>query len=188
MALKKLNLSIKKKEGGGGLRKLDPDAMKKRREAAKALDFVPNEADVLADMPEGLSPEDEHLERMRRLGDAFGDIPAGDASPADEESKELDAKGKGMKADLARQQNANAQQDTADYYICVVFADGASATEFIKRTNYPVPDSSFIDGHLLASALGFELPKPKIRLQKIRPPQRTLARLVTAFPDKGDKA
>ena len=81
MALKKLAVKIKKAEGGGGLKKIDMGALSKRREAAKALDFVGREQDVLADMSDDLKPEEENAERMRQLDEALnGEKPVTDGS------------------------------------------------------------------------------------------------------------
>lgn len=183
MALKKLNLGIKKREGGG-LRKLDPDRMKKRREAAKALDFVERQTDPIGDMPEDLDPERENEERVARLDLVLnGKVPAS-AEPAEGD----DAQATSMKADLKRQGQAYAEQGKTDYYRVIVFADGASAEAFMAKVGYFDKELTYIDGHILANALGFDLPKPKLRLQKIRPPQKSYERLVTAFSRRGDKA
>ncbi|SHG90904.1 hypothetical protein [Bradyrhizobium erythrophlei] len=170
MALKKITIGIKKTEGGG-LKKIDMASIAKRREAAKALDFVGDGEDALADMPEDLKPEEEEAERLKRLDTALnGEKPVTDGST--------------IKADLKRQNEAHKNQGANDYYFVVVFADGDAATEMLKKTGYPNPDAEFVDGYILAQCLGHELPRPKFKLQKIRPPQRTLERLVTAFPKK----
>jgi hypothetical protein len=172
MPLKKLETKIKKTEGGG-LKKIDMAAIAKRREAAKALDFIEGEENVLADMPDDLNPEEENAERMRLLDVALnGEKPAGDGST--------------IKADLKRQGEAFKNQGKTDYFFVVVFADSDAATEMLKKMGYPDTDANFVDGYLLASSLGYDLPKPKFKLQKIRPPQRTLQRLVTAFPSKNN--
>jgi hypothetical protein len=176
MPLKKITLGIKKTEGGG-LKKIDMGAIARRREAARALDFVPSGEDALAGMPEDLGPEAEEAERLRRMDAALnGEKPVTDGST--------------IKADLKRQGEAHKNQGANDYYFTVVFADGKAATEFLKRTGYPNSDAAFVDGYMLAEALGISgLPRPEFKLQKIRPPQRTLERLVTAFPKKtGDEA
>lgn len=175
MALKKIELKIKKTEGGG-LKKIDMNALAKRREGAKALDFVGREQDVLADMPDDLLPEQENAERMKRLDVALnGEKPATGGSTNNST----------MKADLKRQGEAYKNQAAVDYYKVICFADGDAAEEFLKRVGYPEPGNIFIDGHILAGNLNIELPKPKFKLQKIRPPVRNLERLVTAFPKKG---
>jgi len=172
MPLKKFESKIKKIEGGG-LKKFDPKALAKRREAAKALDFIPAEDDALADMPDDLLPEQENAARMEMLDAALnGEKPVTDGST--------------IKADLKRQGDAHKNQGRTDYYCVICFAEGEAVTEFLTRVGYPEPDATFIDGHILAGVLNIELPKPQYKLQKIRPPQRTLARLVTAFPKKGD--
>jgi hypothetical protein len=172
MALKRLNTGIKQREGGG-LKRLDPNAMKKRREAAKALDFVPNvREDVIADVDdEALTPEEANAERMELLDDALnGNKPVTDGST--------------IKADLKRQRDAYANQGKTDYYGVICFADGDALTEFLKKVDYPDPEATFIDGYILAARLGIELPRPKFQLQKIRPPVKSLAGMVTAFPKK----
>ena len=175
MPLKKFEPKLKR-PGEGGLKKIDMGAIARRREAAKALDFVePVREDVLADIPDDLAPEEANAERMRRLDAALnGEKPATDGST--------------IKADLKRQGEAFKNQGAADYYRVICFADGESAIEFLKKIGYPAPDDRYIDGHFLAGNLNIELPKPKFQLQKIRPPQRTLSRLVTAFPKKGSEA
>jgi hypothetical protein len=177
MPLKKISTGIKKSEGGG-LKKIDITGLAMRREAAKALDFINDrEPDVLADMPEDLLPEQENVERLKRLEVAIiGEKPVTDGS----------TNSSTIKADLKRQGDAYKNQGAVDYYRVICFADGDAADEFFKRVGYPSPDDRFIDGHILAGNLNIELPKPKFKLQKIRPPQRTLSRLVTAFPKKGD--
>jgi hypothetical protein len=106
MPLKKITTGIKKTEGGG-LRKLDMGALAKRREAAKALDFVARETDALADMPDDLNPEEENAECLKRLDTALnGEKPVTDGST--------------IKADLKRQRDAFNHQGAVDYYrVCV---------------------------------------------------------------------
>jgi hypothetical protein len=87
-----------------------------------------------------------------------------------------------MKSDLKRQNRAHQEQQRVDYYKVLVFSDGDAADELLKRIGYHDPQMTFIDGHLLAGLLNIDLPKPKFRLQTIRPPVRNLERLVTAFP------
>lgn len=167
MALKKI--VRKELKIGGGLKtmaKLDPDAIKKRREMAKALDFVPPAgSDALADITEDLSPEAETEEIIAKLDSALN--PEKQAA---------------LKADLDRQKDAYKNQGATDYYFVAVFADSTAASAFLKAANYGNPDAVFVDGHLLAGALNIDLPKPEFKLQKIRPPVRNLEQLVTAFP------
>lgn len=176
MALKKLNIGIKKREGGG-LRKLDPNALKNRREAAKALDFVPAvRDDVLAEIDdEMLNPEEANAARMAALDGALN---------GDKAEDKVETNNSTIKADLKRQRDAYANQGKTDYYCVICFADGDAVQAFLKATNYPDADAVFVDGHILAGRLGIELPKPKFQLQKIRPPQKSLSRMVTAFPKK----
>ncbi|UGY23741.1 hypothetical protein HU675_0038310 [Bradyrhizobium septentrionale] len=182
MALKKLTLGIKKREGGG-LRKLDPNAMKKRREAAKALDFVERQTDPIGEIPEELDPEQENEERIARLDLVLnGKVP-----PSAEPAEGDDAQTSTMKADLKRQGKAYEEQGKTDYYKVIVFADGASAEAFMEKIGYFDKELTYIDGHILAESMGFDLPKPKVRLQKSRPPQKSYERLVTAFSRREDK-
>ncbi len=172
MALKKVERKPLKQ--AGGLKKMgDGGGIAQRRLINSALDFVPDEDDVIGDLPEDLSHEQAHLERMARLEAAMAPDQAATGNPSSM-----------MKADLNRQRAAHDSQKMADYYCVVCFADGDAVSEFLRKVKYPDPDVTFVDGHVLASLLNIELPKPKFRLQKIRPPQKTLARLVTEFPKK----
>jgi hypothetical protein len=137
---------------------------------------VQSEQDVLADVPGDLSPEEAHVERMKRLDTALNN--KGEA--------ETDGEGKNtLRKDLERQRLAHKEQSKVDYHFVVCFADGDAATTFLQKVGYPDASAIFVDGHVLAGLLKIELPKPKFRLQQVRPPQRNLARLVTAFPKKG---
>jgi hypothetical protein len=163
MALKRIER--KPLKVSGGLKEMEVGGIAKRRLLNSALDFVQNEEDVLADLPEDLSPEEAHVARMERLDDALNQKTT-------------------IKADLKRQGEAHKEQGRTDYHFVVCFADNEAATEFLRKLGYPQADAIFVDGHVLAGLLNIELPKPKFRLQAIRPPQRNLARLVTAFPKK----
>ncbi|WP_024517053.1 hypothetical protein [Bradyrhizobium sp. Tv2a-2] len=171
MALKKIERAPLK-GAGGGLKKIDRGGIEKMRAAARALDFVERQDDVLDDMPDDLSPEEENAEQMRRLDVALN----GDKATTN---------GSTIKADLKRQSDAFKNQGSGDYYCVICFVDNEAVTSFLKQAEYPEEDAVFIDGYLLAKGLGFELPKPNFKLQKIRPPVRNLERLVTAFPSKG---
>jgi hypothetical protein len=164
MALKKI--ARKPLKESGGLKKIEAGGIAKRRLLNSALDFVQSEADVLADLPEDISPEEAHVQRMERLDEALNQKST-------------------IKDDLKRQGDAHKALSRADYHFVVCFADNDAATEFLRKLGYPQTDAIFVDGHVLAGLLNIELPKPKFRLQQIRPPQRNLARLVTAFPKKG---
>jgi prepilin-type processing-associated H-X9-DG protein len=170
MALKKIERSGPLKSAGG-LKKLEGGGIAKQRMLNRALDFVGDAPDVLADVEEGDSPEATHGAIIDRLDHALNDQPS-----------ERDAST--IKADLKRQGDAYKNQGLCDYYVVVCFADGDATTEFLKKLGYPDPNAVFVDGHVLASLANIELPKPKFRLQHIRPPQKNLERLVTAFPKK----
>ena len=131
MPLKKISAGIKKPEGGS-LKKIDAASLAKRREAAKALDFVSGrEPDVLADMPDDLAPEADNVERMRRLDVALnGEKAATDGST--------------MKADLKRQGEAFKNQGAIDYYRVICFADGGAAAEFLKRVGVSIARRSLL--------------------------------------------
>jgi hypothetical protein len=65
MAFKRIERKPLKESGGS--RKMEAGGIAKRRLLNSALDFVQNEEDVLADLPEDLSPEEAHVARMERL-------------------------------------------------------------------------------------------------------------------------
>lgn len=172
MALKKVDRGGPLKTSGG-LKKLDSGGIARQRMLNRALDFVPDmRDDVLADMPDGLDPEAEHAERMGRL----------DAAMNPPKQVKFDQT---MSNAIKNEQRHYKLQNVSDYYFVAVFADGAAVSKFLQKLGYPDADATFVDGHVLASLLNIELPKPDYRLQQVRPPQKQFSRLVTAFPKKG---
>ena len=102
MALKRIERKPLKESGG--LKEMEVGGIAKRRLLNSALDFVQNEEDVLADLPEDLSPEEAHVARMERLDDALNQKTT-------------------IKADLKRQGEAHKEQGRTDYHFVVCFAD-----------------------------------------------------------------
>jgi hypothetical protein len=102
----------------GGLKKMEAGGIAKRRLLNSALDFVQNEEDILADLPEDLSPEEAHVARMEPLDDALNQKTT-------------------IKADLKRQGEAHKEQGRTDYHFVVCFADNDAATEFLRKRRRP---------------------------------------------------
>lgn len=157
-----------------GLKALPSGGIKRQQMLNSALDFVDDrQADVLAGVKTEDLSEADHRGVIEKL-DAALNPPA---------------HGKYRRADIAKsmgQHQSQADQHATDHYCVLCFAEGDSVTAFLQRVGYPDPSATYIDGHVLAELLNIEMPKPKFRLPKIRPAQRTLARLVTAFPAKGE--
>lgn len=70
----------------------------------------------------------------------------------------------------------------SDYYFCVVFPHGSQAMEFLRAAGYRETDPQFVDGLILAQALGIEMPPSPFKLRKLRPADKSLRHLVTTIP------
>lgn len=73
-----------------------------------------------------------------------------------------------------------------DFFFCVVFEHGDQAKAFMKHWGYPDPDAQFVDGTILAKAMGIELPPTPFRLKPLRPADKSLQHLVTAVPSRSE--
>jgi hypothetical protein len=70
----------------------------------------------------------------------------------------------------------------SDYYCTIVFEHGDQRAEFLKQAGYRETDPYFVDGTILAAALGIELPPSPFKLRPLRAADRSLRHLVTVIP------
>jgi hypothetical protein len=72
----------------------------------------------------------------------------------------------------------------SDYYFTVVFEHGDQRAAFLKQAGYRETDPYYVDGLLLAAALGIELPPSPFKLRPLRPADKSLKHLVTVIPKR----
>ena len=139
------------------LKRADPDAMRARMKRRPALAFVQREPNPLLGMEKDLPAEEAFAETAKRLEG-------------------------GLSAAMQKQMQAFAGQGRSDYYAVLCFEQGEQLEALLKAWGYPDPEAAFIDGPLLASILGIEIPEPEFRLKPLRGVDKALARLVTHVP------
>ena len=72
----------------------------------------------------------------------------------------------------------------SDYHFTVVFEHGDQAVAFLAKAGYRENTAMYVDGPMLAEALGIELPPTPFKLRKLRPADRSLRHLVTVIPKR----
>ena len=90
----------------------------------------------------------------------------------------------GLSAAMKKQAEQFDGEGRSDYYCVICFEQGEQLDAFLKGVGYPVVDDVFIDGPLLAQQMKIEIPQPTFRLKPLRPPDKTLMRLVTDIPKR----
>lgn len=74
----------------------------------------------------------------------------------------------------------------ADYYFGVVFEHGSQAVAFLEACEYRDTNAQFIDGMILAKAMGIELPPTPFKLRPLRSADKSLQHLVTSIPSRSE--
>lgn len=98
--------------------------------------------------------------------------------------EELNRLQQGFRARAEAERVRFSETTRSDYYFCVVFEHGDQRAEFLKQSGYRETDPYFVDGLILAAALGIELPPSPFKLKPLRPADRSLRHLVTTIPKR----
>lgn len=129
-----------------------------RKAKREPLAFVPEEPDPLAGVKPAKNMEVKFKRELSAFGQAFRDSMKNEAA-----------------ATYAEKVGYGAE------YFVVVFQDADQATAFLRNAGYPEPKDVFIDGPMLAEAMGVEIPAslvpPPRKLKKVQ--DKKLAALVT---------